>query len=302
MSKLQNNITSLQSLLEQVNALPEAGGVELPTLINEGSATDLMSGKELIDANGNKVTGTFTIDTELNTQDNLIAQIQATLEGKATGGKQATPVISVDNSNGLITATAGTKSSTYQLTSQPAKTITPSESSQTAVTSGVYTTGAVTVAPIPNEYIITTDATANANEIMNGETAYVNGNKITGTFSIDNELTTQDDLIAQIQAAVDNLPEAGSGDSGVTIETVTGTVGASGPPEPNMPLTGTVHYMDANGAYATLNTAGTILVMKDSILFAESEDGVRANGGTVLIYTAGLHKVYRITDDFNIYV
>lgn len=40
------------------------------------------------------------------------------------------------------------------------------------------------------------------------------GNKRTGTFTIEEELTVQDDLIAQIQSAVDNLPEAGSGGSG----------------------------------------------------------------------------------------
>ena len=66
---------------------------------------------------------------------------------------QATPSVSI-NSSGLITAsttqttgyvTAGTKSATKQLTTQAAKTITPSTSSQTAVASGVYTTGAVTV-------------------------------------------------------------------------------------------------------------------------------------------------------------
>lgn len=66
---------------------------------------------------------------------------------------QATPSISV-SSAGLITAAAtqtagyvaaGTKSATKQLTTQAAKTITPSTADQNAVASGVYTTGAVTV-------------------------------------------------------------------------------------------------------------------------------------------------------------
>jgi hypothetical protein len=50
--------------------------------------------------------------------------------------------------------------------------------------------------------IDTSDATASADEILQGETAYVNGEKITGIFTIDNELITQDDLIAQIQTAL----------------------------------------------------------------------------------------------------
>lgn len=56
-----------------------------------------------------------------------------------------TPDISID-ANGLITATSGSKSATKQLTTQAAKTITPSSSVQTAVPAGVYTTGAVMVA------------------------------------------------------------------------------------------------------------------------------------------------------------
>lgn len=87
--------------------------------------------------------------------------------------------ISVSNS-GLITATAqdyeditptvvagyvssGTSGrvdvdayDTYQLPTQSATTITPSTVSQTAVTAGKYTTGAITVDPIPSQYIVPT--------------------------------------------------------------------------------------------------------------------------------------------------
>lgn len=71
---------------------------------------------------------------------------------------QATPSITV-SSSGLITASAtqgagyvssGTKSATKQLTTQSGKTITPSTSTQTAVSSGRYTTGAVYVAGSSN--------------------------------------------------------------------------------------------------------------------------------------------------------
>lgn len=72
---------------------------------------------------------------------------------------QATPTISLDAS-GKITASvsqsagylaAGTKTATQQLPTQAAKTVTPSTSSQTAVASGVYTTGAITVAAVPTQ-------------------------------------------------------------------------------------------------------------------------------------------------------
>lgn len=79
-SNLKTNTTSLQELLTVVNNLPEASnGVELPTLTNEGTAADLLSGKELIDGEGNVVTGTFTIDEELTTQETLLSDQDAKL-------------------------------------------------------------------------------------------------------------------------------------------------------------------------------------------------------------------------------
>jgi hypothetical protein len=82
---LQTKNSKLQSILSTINALPDAsGGVELPTLSNPGSAEDLMLNKELINGEGNKVTGTFTIDSEMTAQGNLISQIKTALEGKAS--------------------------------------------------------------------------------------------------------------------------------------------------------------------------------------------------------------------------
>lgn len=74
----------------------------------------------------------------------------------------ANPTASINSSTGLVTAShtqtagyvsAGTTTGTLQLTTQVAKTVTPTESSQTAVATGVYTTGAVTVGAISSTYV-----------------------------------------------------------------------------------------------------------------------------------------------------
>ena len=306
-SPLKTNTETIQELLDKINSLPEAGsdGVELPELTNEGSASDLLSGKELIDQDGNIVTGTIptktssdltasgatvtvpagyyetqvtksvatttradttisvtaddtndklTITASNNQSTGYVAGANKTasktisltafgatvtasdgtnsISKSVTTAAQATPSISVD-ANGKITASAtqtagyvsaGTKTGTKQLPTQAAKTVTPTKSAQTAVASGVYTTGAVTVASIPSQYITTTDATASADEIMSGETAYVNGSKVTGTFTIDNELTAQDNLISQIQTALQN--KASASEPVLQTKTVTPTASA----------------------------------------------------------------------------
>lgn len=142
------------------------GGVTLPSLTNPASESDILSGKEAIDGSGNKMTGTIATKTssDLTTSGATVtvpAGYYASNASKSVAtATQATPSVSI-SSAGKITASAtqtagyvsaGTKTGTKQLTTQAAKTITPTTSSQTAVASGVYTTGAITVAAIPSDY------------------------------------------------------------------------------------------------------------------------------------------------------
>lgn len=142
------------------NILAISQGTKLPTLTTPGTANDLLSGKQLIDANGNVLTGTIPTKTASNVTASgatitIPAGYYASQVTKSVAtATQATPSISV-SSDGLITASAtqsagyvsaGTKSATKQLTTQAAATITPGTSAKTAVASGRYTTGAVTVA------------------------------------------------------------------------------------------------------------------------------------------------------------
>ena len=135
-AQLNQNTITIESILSQVNALPNSD-TGLPTLSNPGSADDLLLGKELIDGSGNIITGT------IETKD------------------LSTPEIDI-NDEGLISASViqdagytvgGIASNTLQLTTQASNTITPSKSEQTAVPSGVYTTGDIIVEAIPDNYI-----------------------------------------------------------------------------------------------------------------------------------------------------
>ena len=110
-----------------------------------------INGATVLDLTGDSVTPE-TLLQGATAHDASGAPITGTLDVPASVA-QATPSISV-SSSGLITASAtqsagivatGTKSATKQLTTQGAKTVTPSTSNQTAVASGRYTTGAVTV-------------------------------------------------------------------------------------------------------------------------------------------------------------
>lgn len=74
---------------------------------------------------------------------------------------------------------------------------------------------------MPDAGTDTSDATAAAADIMLGKSAYVAEGKVTGTFTIDSELNTQDSLISQIIDVANNLPDAGSGSNSIATCDVT---------------------------------------------------------------------------------
>ena len=109
--------------------------------------------------------GIDTNDATLTSGNQMLKGVSAYSKGKKYTGtiptvEAPTPDISVSG-NGIITATvsnskgyqasATTKTSTQQLTTQGEKIITPNDSTQTAVDAGVYTTGPITVSAVPAE-------------------------------------------------------------------------------------------------------------------------------------------------------
>ena len=141
--------------------------------LGDATAADVAEGKTFTSAAGLKVTGTHvcsgggaTSTLQSKTVSPSTSQQTITPDSGYDGlsqvtvnampsGKLNTPTVS---SSGLITAQVGTSGYlasgtkvTKQLTTQAAKTVTPTASEQTVVNSGVYTTGAVKVAAVPSE-------------------------------------------------------------------------------------------------------------------------------------------------------
>ena len=175
------------------------------------TAGNMLSGITAHDKSGAIVTGTISSKTSSNlTASGATVTVPAgyyasNASKSVTTATQVTPSISI-SSTGLITASAtqtagyvsaGTKSSTKQMTTVGATTYTPTTSNQT-IASGTYLTGAQTISGDEDliaeniksgvdifgvEGTFTSDATATASAMLSGKTAYVNGAKVTGNIA-----------------------------------------------------------------------------------------------------------------------
>lgn len=155
-------------LAETVKNIPS--GVELPTLSNPGSASDLASGKELIGADGNVVTGS------VSTVSAYVAKVfsdgeAATKDGGLIGVYKTVSENTLLRANSVVHAYTDGSDFGNATAADVAKGKTFTSAAGLKVTGTHECTAGID----------TSDATATAEDIISPATAYVNGEKLTGS-------------------------------------------------------------------------------------------------------------------------
>lgn len=122
------------------------------------AAADVLANKVIVAADGSTVSGTMPAN----------GAVTKTLDA-TTNNQSYTVPKGYHNGSGKVSISLETK------------TATPTKSAQDITPTSGKVLSKVTVAAIPADYITTTDATAAAADILDGETAYVKGSMVTGS-------------------------------------------------------------------------------------------------------------------------
>ena len=122
------------------------------------AAADVLANKVFVDSEGTVTAGTMVNNGAVSKKLDTSTKSYTIPKGYHSG-------------SGTVSLTTETKSAT------------PTKSQQTITPTSGKVLSSVTVAPIPEAYITTADATAAAGEILDGKTAYVDGAKVEGTMA-----------------------------------------------------------------------------------------------------------------------
>lgn len=179
-TKSQQNITpdagyyGLSGVM--VSAIPEAyQDVSSVT----ATAADVLANKIIVNASGETVAGTMANN----------GAVSKTLDA-TTGNQSYTVPKGYHSGAGSVGIVLEEKSAT------------PTKSAQTVTPTSGKVLSKVTVAAIPAEYITTADATATAAQILADKTAYVAGEKVTGTMSNNGAISKTIDGLTVTSASI----------------------------------------------------------------------------------------------------
>lgn len=164
-TKMQQNVTSDEGYygLSSVTVEPIPETYQDVTSVT-AVAADVLTGKVIVTSTGEVTPGTMANN----------GAVSKTLDTTTTS---YTVPVGYHNGKGSVSITTETKSAT------------PTKSPQQIDATPGKVLSSVTVEAIPDEYITTTDATATAADIKQDLTAYINGEKVTGTMPVIEKVT-----------------------------------------------------------------------------------------------------------------
>lgn len=277
--KLQSK--SITPTKSQQNVTPDAGFYGLsdvtvaaiPAAYQDVSsvtavAGDVLANKIIVTADGSVTTGTMP-------NNGAVAQ------KLDTATTSYTVPAGYHNGSGTVRITTETKSATP---SKEQQTVTPTEGSVLS---------SVTVKAIPAEYADTSDATATAAQILTGQTAYVDGEKVTGTMPNNSPAAT----VLDTETASYTIPAGyhnGTGSVSLSLETKSATPTKAQqtiePSEGKVLSSVTVEAIPAQFVDTSTGTAvaGDILTGKIAFVNGVAVTGSMPNNGTTNLTIDGM--------------
>lgn len=229
--------------------------------------------------------------------DVLANKIIVTADGSVTTGTMA--------NNGAVNKTLTAQEQSYTIPkgyhsgtgsvsiSPESKTATPTKSQQTINPTAGKVLTSVIVEPIPAQYVDTSDATATAAQILDGATAYVDGELVEGTMPNNGAVTETLDT-ATTSYTVPAGYHSGTGTVSVSLETKSATPTKEEqtvtPTEGSLLSSVTVgaipaQYVDTSSGTAA---AGDILTGKTAFVNGAAVTGSMPNNGTTNLTIDGM--------------
>lgn len=233
-------------------------------------AGDVLANKIIVTADGTVTTGTMPNNGAVSQKLDTATTSYAVPAG-------------YHNGSGTVSITTETKSATP---SKKQQTVTPTEGSVLS---------SVTVNAIPAEYADTSDATATAAQILTGQTAYVDGEKVTGTMPNNSPAAT----VLDTETSSYTIPAGyhdGTGSVSLSLETKSATPTKAQqtiePSEGKVLSSVTVEAIPAQFVDTSTGTAvaGDILTGKIAFVNGASVTGSMPNNGATSLTIDGMQE------------